>query len=146
MPLSDRLQQQKQFILNDWLWRMTDRPAEQAAVCLKKQGDRFANPMAHALNEAAEAIYQALVDGGDADQGILDYAIKIKAVQGKDPAEGVAFIHLFKDVIRKLPSGAFAENELADMECRIDQIASTASAMFAAHRHKIDELAGKVIF
>jgi hypothetical protein len=143
--LCDRLQQQQDRILNDWSQRILDGHSEKTAAFLVKQSDRFANPVAYAFREATEAIYQALVDGGDVDRNALGYAMKIKAVQEHDPSEGVAFIYLLKDLLRKMPAGFIEENELTDLESRIDAIASIASEMFIANRCTIAELAGKSV-
>ena len=140
--LCNRLRQQQDRILNDWSQRIANGHSEEMAAFLVKQSDRFANPVAYAFREATEAIYQALVDGGDVNREALGYAMKIKAVQGRDPSEGVAFIHLLKDILREISAGFISENELMDLESRIDEIAAVASDMFIANRRKIAELAG----
>jgi hypothetical protein len=143
VSLKDLLQRQKTQILNEWSKRMLEAPADGTSMFLKKKQDRFANPVSHAFHEAMEAIYQALVDDGEVDRGILEYAIKIKAVQGQDSFKGIAFIHQLKDILRKMPDGPMAKNELADLESRIDRIASIASEMFIANRAIIAALAEK---
>jgi hypothetical protein len=140
--LCDRLRQQKDRILSDWFLRIANAHSEATAAFLMKQSDRFANPVAHAYREAMEAVYRALVDGGDIDRETLGYAMKIKAAQGRDPVEGVAFIHLLKDLFQKLPAGFISENDLMGLESRIDAIASIAAEMFIANRGKIAELVG----
>ena len=69
--------------------------------------------------------------------------MKIKAVQGCEPSEAVAFIHSLKGLLRKMPAAFVSEIELTGLESRIDNIASIASEMFIANRRKIAELAGK---
>jgi hypothetical protein len=142
--LRDRLRQQKEFILNDWFQRILDGHSKESAVFFLEKPDRFANPVAHAFGEAMEAIYRALADGCDVDRDVLEYAMKIKAVQGHDPSEGVAFIYLLKDLLREIPSGLVSEDEWTGLESRIDRIASVASEMFIANRRKIAEIAGKL--
>jgi hypothetical protein len=144
ISLKDMLRQQRKSLLNEWSRRILENPAGATAFFLKKEQDRFASPVAFAFEEAIEAIYQAILDDSDADRSAIEYAIKIKALQGQDPSEGVAFIHLIKDIVRKMAAGSIAENEWTDLECRIDRIASTASEMFIANRAKIAALAGKL--
>jgi hypothetical protein len=143
--LCDRLRQQQDQNLNDWFQRIANAHSEETAAFLGKQSDRFANPIAHAFREATESIYQALVESCDVDREALEYAIKIKAVQGHDPSEAVAFIHLLKGLLREMPSGGISENEWMRLESRIDQIASIASEMFVANRCKIAQLAGRPV-
>jgi hypothetical protein len=143
--LHDRLQRLQAHILNDWFRRIAESPSGEAAAFFVNQSDRFANPVAHAFREAIAAIYQALVDGGDLDRGILEYAMKIKAVQGRDASDGVAFIYLLKDIFRKMPAGFISENERMSLESRIDTMASVASELFIANRRKIAELAEKPV-
>jgi hypothetical protein len=143
--LHDRLRQKQEPILNDWFLRIAEGHSEAAAAFLVKQSDRFANPVAHAFKDAIAAIYQALVDGGDIDRDVLEYAMKIKAVQEHDAPKGVAFIYLLKDIFRKMPAGFISENERMSLESRIDAIAAVASEMFLANRCKIAELAGKSV-
>jgi hypothetical protein len=139
--LHDRLRQQQALILNDWRRRLAEGPSKEAAAFVVSQTDRFANPVAHAFQEATVAIYQALVDGGDVNRNVLEYAMKIKAVQGSDAVEGVAFIYLLKDIFRKMPVLFVSDNERMCLESRIDAIAAIASEMFIASRCKIAELA-----
>jgi hypothetical protein len=142
--LTDLLRQRKKFLLNEWFRRMLEDYAEETASFLRKEQDRFANPVAHAFSEAMEAIYRALVDGCDVNYEALEYAIKIKALQGQDPSRGVAFIHQLKDVVRQMPAGSVTEKEFGELENRIDRIAAAALDMFMANRAKIAELAGKL--
>jgi hypothetical protein len=141
--LSDLLRQRKEFLLNHWCRCILDEYAGETASFLKKQSDRFANPVAYALRAAAEAIYQALIDDRDVDHSALDYAMKIKAVQENDPIKGIAFIHILKEAVGRMPASAVPENELADFNSRIDRIASVASEMFVIHRAKIADVGAR---
>ncbi len=141
--LHDLLRQRKKFLLNRWYGRILDEYGGETASFLKKQSDRFANPVAFALKTAAEAIFQALLDDRDVDCGTLEYAIKIKAVQENDPSKGVAFILLLKDTVREVLGDSVPESEFADFNVRVDQVVSVASEMFVSNRAKIAEIAGR---
>jgi hypothetical protein len=143
VPLNDLLRKQKESLLNNWFQRTLNGYAEETASFLKHRQDRFANPVAYALREAMESIYEALVDHRNVESSRLEYAIKIKAVQGHDPSEAVGFIHLLKDVVREKLAHPVAESESTDFESRIDRIAAVAMKMFLANRTKIAELATK---
>jgi hypothetical protein len=138
--VQDLLRQRKEILLNDWLHRILDEYAGEASILLEKRQDRFTNPMAYAFREAIEAVFRALADHTDADLGPIEYAVKIKAVQEKDPDKGVAFLHIIKDTVREKLGDSVEKDELAELDCRIDRIASAASEMFVMHRRKIAEL------
>ncbi len=148
----DLLRRHKKALLDNWFRRMLiDSRFEIRNSKLKKSKSRISNlesrilnrfddPVAYAFRNAAEAIFQALIDDREVERGPLEYAIKIKAVRGKDPSEGVAFIHLLKDAVRNLPGDSIAETEWMKLDCRVDRIAALASEMFMANRAKIDGL------
>ncbi len=138
--LRDMLRQRKDSILDHWFQGMLGSYAEDTASFLRKQSDRFTNPVAYALKTAMESICQALIDDRDVDRAALDYAMKVRAVQENDPAKGIAFIHLLKETIRQMLSGYLTKGELADLDSRVDKIALIASDMFAINRAKIAEL------
>ncbi len=138
--LRDLLQQRKQLLLEDWFCRLLDQNGQETSCFLKQQQDRFANPVAHAFREAGQAIYRMLLDDTNMDLGPIDYAVKIKAVQEQDALKAIAFITLMKDTVREKLGDVFSETEFADLNCRIDRIASAASEMFLVQKKRIGEL------
>ncbi len=135
--LQDLLRRRKSYFLNRWFQRILDEYAEETASFLKSQRDRFANPVAFALQEAAVEIYQALVEDRDVDRRPLEYAMKIRAVQGSDSASGIRFIHLLKATVQEALGDSVSGKDLADFGSRIDGIAAIAAAMFVSNRAKI---------
>jgi hypothetical protein len=103
--------------------------------------DRFADPVAYAFKAAAESIYQALAENVEPDRPSIEYAMKIKAVQGSDPLAAVEFIHLLKEIVRERIADLVSKDESMRFESRIDRIAADASEMFKANRTKISEMA-----
>jgi hypothetical protein len=118
-------------------WR--DLLRQQQEALLKE--DRFASPVAYSLQAAASAICQALANDAEPDWPSIEYAMKIKAVQGSDPLEGVAFIHRLKETVREKLSAFVSEEEWMKLESRINRIAADASEMFKANRARIGEMA-----
>ncbi len=137
--LKDLLRQRKKRLLDDWFQRMLDEYPDETAVLLQRH-DRFANPVAYAFREAIEAIFRAVTEETDADLGAVEYAVKIRAVQERDPDKGIAFIHLIKEIVREKLGDSVEEQALAEFDLRINRIASAASEMFAIQRAKIAEL------
>jgi hypothetical protein len=133
----DLLRQRKEILLKDWLHRILEAHAGEAAILLEKRQDRFANPVAYAFQEAIEAVFRALTEDTDMDFGPIDYAVQIRAVQELEPRKGVAFLHWIKDTVREKLGDSVEENELLELDCRMDRIAAAASEMFVRHRARI---------
>jgi hypothetical protein len=137
------LRQQKNRILERWFQRFLEEHAEATASFLMKQTDRFENPVAFAFRAAAEDICQALIEDRDVDRNTLEYAMKIKAVQGSDPSSGVHFIRLLKETVREASMDSVDSvdsvpiSDFEDLDYRIDRIAVIASEMFMNNRAKI---------
>jgi hypothetical protein len=139
----DMLRQKRELVLGHWFQKILEGFEERTAALLKTHADRFANPVEYSLRKAAEAIYQALVDDTDVDHDSLDYAMKLRAVQERDPIRGTAFVHHLKEAIRKGLADSLPEDDRMKLNSRIDQIASVASELFAINRAKIAEIAGR---
>jgi hypothetical protein len=138
--LRDLLRQQKNCLLERWFQRILDEHAEETASFLKRQADRFANPVAFAFRAAAEEICQALIEDRDVDRNTLEYAMKIKAVQDSDPSRGIRFIHLLKDAVREASMDSVPLKDFEDLDSRIDRIAIIASEMFIKNRAIIEHI------
>jgi len=143
IAVRDFLRQHKKPLLDAWFQRILDSFPAETASFLKRQTDRFANPVAHGFREAAETIFDSLLGDRELDRGSLEYAMKIQALRGNQPNDGVAFIYLLNDTVREKLDGSLLGKGWIDFESRVDRIASIASEMFLASRTKIAELAAK---
>lgn len=143
--LQDLLRQRKTFLLDRWFELILNEYEGETKSFLRKQQDRFANPMAYALRAATEAILQALIEGRDVDRAPLAYALKIKAVQENEPLRGIAFVNSLKEVVRKTFADSIPEVELIDFNAQVDRISSISRELFVDHRVKIAELSAMKI-
>jgi hypothetical protein len=143
--LAEMLRRKQEAILNEWLQRIVNSYPGKAALFMRQEQNRFTNPISYAFREAIKSIYSAIAEEKEADRDKLDYAIKIKATQGSDPLEGIAFISILKDLLREERGGSSADAELDILESRIDKISQSAEKMFIANRAKIAELAGSPV-
>lgn len=151
MPLNELLLQHKTGILREWFGRIADGYPPETASFLKKQQNRFSNPVGHAFNEGTAVLFEILLDNSDlkrAEQS-LELMIKIRAVQEVSPSEAVGFIYLLKQVVRQEIGEAIRQqrlwDELLEIESRIDQLALMAFDMFSASREKIYEIRAKAV-
>ena len=113
---------------------------------MKKQKDRFANPVGYTISKEIENIYEELLQGIDAERvsPILERIIRIRAIQDFTPSQAVSFIFLLKRVIQKELKTEIRENRLSDevliFESRIDDLALLGFDIYSKCREKIYEL------
>lgn len=112
----------------------------------RRERDRFANPVGHALREGTRAILDALLDGGGpvAVRTGLAEILRIRAVQEMPPGTAVAFVFRLKAVVRAEASGmlqsAGVRPELAELERAIDEVVLVAFDLYVENRERIAEL------
>ncbi len=113
---------------------------------LKKQKDRFANPVGSAISQGIEGLFDELLQGMDSGRvsTFLDNIIKVRAVQDFSPSQAMAFIFLLKKVIREELGGEIQEDGLAEellrLESRIDILALLSFDIYMKCREKIYEI------
>jgi hypothetical protein len=112
----------------------------------RRERDRFANPVGHALREGTRAVLDTLLDGGGpaAVRAGLVEILRIRAVQEMPPATAVAFVFRLKAVVRAEASGllqhAAVRPELAELERAIDEVALAAFDLYVENRERLVEL------
>jgi hypothetical protein len=113
---------------------------------LKKQKDRFANPVGYTLSTEEGHLFEELLLGVDTGRvsPILDRMIRIRAIQDFNPAPAVAFIFLLKRVLREVLEKELREShishELRVFESRIDELILLAFDIYMNCREKIYEI------
>jgi len=140
------LLEKKSTILERWyhLILESDPPATQNF--LRKQRDRFENPVAYEFRQGIGGIFEALVHGMERDILIehLDKIISIRAIQDLSPSKAVAFIFLLKTAIRKeLQQKILAKGiseELLELESRIDGLALLCFDVYMKRRERLSEI------
>jgi hypothetical protein len=146
MSLESLLQQKKSAIVARWYDSIIESYPPDTAKFLRRQKDRFANPVAYALSEGIEGLFDELLRGIDPDRvsPFLDKIIRIRAIQEFSPSQSVAFVFLLKNVIRgELKSDIRAEpasEELLLFEARIDELALLAFDIYMQCREKIYQI------
>lgn len=113
---------------------------------LKKEKDRFANPVGRTIADDVELLYDELVGGNDANKisSSLDNLIRIRAIQDFKPSQAIGFVLQFRKLVRDeiLNMGWTAEllKELDAFEERIDDMARVAFDIYGECRRKLYEL------
>jgi len=146
MNLENLLLQKKTAILEQWYHLIVESYPADTQSFLKKQKDRFDNPVAYEFRQGIEGIYEALVHGMDRDSiySFLDRIISIRAIQEFQPSAAVAFIFLLKKAIRNILEKEIVEDgishELIEHESRIDGLALLCFDVYMKRREKVYEI------
>lgn len=146
MKFSQKIQQEKLEIFRLWYQTMLDSFPRKSRGLITINQDRFTNPMGYTLYEGMRQILETVVNLSPIEE--LDEAlgkiIKVKAIQEKQPNDGLDFLFALKKIIRArcdALSGQFTENEaLFEMEDQIDSIILKAHVIFVESREKISQL------
>ena len=113
---------------------------------LKKEKDRFVNPVGYTISQEIGVLYEELLQEMNSDKlaACLDNIIRIRAVQDFSPSQTVAFIFLLKKAIREELTSEIKENrvfeELLKFESRIDKLVLLALDIYMKCREKVYEI------
>ncbi|MDH5297765.1 MAG: RsbRD N-terminal domain-containing protein [Desulfobulbaceae bacterium] len=142
MQISDFLQENGE-ILDKWHNRVIATYPEGGGAALKKEKDRFANPLGHNIIKALTAVYKHFCDATDLDTAMsaVEELVRIRAVQEFSASDAVSFIYLFKEVIKDENGGkkeaTLSLDEWLAFEKRIDAIAFRVFDMYMDSRERI---------
>ena len=144
--LTELLSQKKAVILDKWFHAVLETYPEDTAKFLKKEKDRFANPVRHAVLRGIEGLYEALIKGEDPPKvnEFLENIIKIRSVQDFSPSQAINFIFFLKKIINETLGKEIHKKqlykEMLDLEARIDTMGLMAFDVYLQCREKIYEL------
>jgi hypothetical protein len=146
MKLADFLTQKRSPIVKKWCDLILHTYPEQSQSFLRKQKNRFANPVGRTIFEGIESIYDELVGEADSDKLslFLDNIVRVRAVQEFTPSKAVGFIFGLKRIIREelqseiLQSGL--SEELAAFDTRVDGLALLCFDIYTECRQKIFDI------
>lgn len=143
MRLINLLQQSKTAILERWLKLILETYPPDAFSFLKKQKDRFANPVGYTLSTETDVLFEAILAEVDPEilSTSLDNIIKIRSVQEFSPSQAVRFIFSLKKAINDELGEEIRDNtlfnELQEIEERIDKLALSAFESYVKSKEKI---------
>ena len=146
MDLGQAISQKKAAILGKWFHLIMDTYPLDNSGFLKREKDRFANPVGYTISREIEVLYNELLQDMDSEKlsASLDSIIRIRSVQDYPPSEAVSFVFLLKKAIREELgddiSDSQAYTDLLRFETRIDKLALLALDIFTRCREKIHEI------
>jgi len=146
MKLADLLAQKKSTLVAKWLQLIFESYPPETSSFLKKEKNRFDNPVAYQISRGIKGLYDQLLKEMDADQAFsfLDEIIRVRAIQDFSPSQALAFIFLLKNVIREELARELRElplsEEMVELESRIDGLALLAFEVYTRRREKLYEI------
>ena len=146
MVLLDLLREKKESIVQKWFEAALATYPKDSAAMFGRRKDPFSNPVGHSLRVGTRAIFEGLLDEGDAQKirEHLHEIIKIRAVQDLAASEVLRFIFQLKGVVRGAIREAGDETEfsvdLAGFEERIDKVILTAFDVFVECRERLCDI------
>ena len=146
MKLAALLSQRKSPIVDRWLKLLFASYPPETQIFLKKEKDRFDNPVGYRISQGVKGLYEALLQERAAEEitASLDEIVRIRAIQDFSPSQALAFIFLLKNVIREeladeLEEGHLSE-EILELESRIDGLALLGFDVYMRRREKLYDL------
>lgn len=153
MSLESLLAQKRASILKRWFDLIVATYPAETAKFLKRQEDRFANPIGFSIHQGIEGLLTEVVTGIDPERvsPFLDRIIRVRAIQDFTPSQAVSFVPLLKQVLREVLAGGKGgkggkgekgadPEELALIESRIDELTLLSFDVYMQCREKIYEI------
>lgn len=146
MKLANLLTQKKTQIVDRWIKLLYDSYPPQTAIFLKKEKNKFDNPVGYQIARGLTKLFDALVQEMETEQilAALDEVIRIRALQDNSPSQALAFIFLLKNVVREELAEEFEKQnltaELMELDSRIDGLSLLGFDVYTQRREKLNEI------
>lgn len=131
-------------IVERWFESILDTYPEETARFLRREPDRFANPLGQTVKRAIQTLWDEIAADAPDERlrAPLDDIIRIRAIQDLRPAVALAFVFRLKPIVRDVLGDAQAQlaREVRALEGRVDEIALLAFEIYAACREQLAEI------
>ena len=139
----EQLEAKKSAILDKWSQLIVATYPSDTSEFLRRETDRFANPVGCTIEQEIKTIYDELLFDMNIEKlsTSLDDIIRIRSVQDFSPSQAIGFFFLLKQAARDELTSVIEENpaseELLKFESRIDELALLAFDIYTNCREKI---------
>jgi hypothetical protein len=146
MSLKKLLRKKRTPIAAKWFARVSETYPLEVQSLLRREGDRFANPVGSAVQECLDGLVGELAEEGDPEKirSLLDGVLRIRAVQDFSPSRALVFLPLLKGVLKEEIGEEVRRNglyeEWLELESRIDDFLLLAFDLYTECREKIYQL------
>ena len=144
--LKKYLDEKRSVILEKWFEAIMATYPTDSTGFLKKQKDRFLNPVGHTVSEGINGVIEALIvgEGFAESMPFLDDIIRVRAIQDFSPAQALNFVFSLKRVVREELEKEIRQNQLYDellkFESEIDELALYAFNIYVKCREQLSDL------
>jgi hypothetical protein len=147
MSLRELLIEKRPALCARWLDAVLGEYGEVTAARWRKEKDRFANPIGHALSDGLPELFDMVVGGrgaGERAMTALEDIVRIRSVQDLAPSKAVGFVYHLRGAVRQelgdvAADGANAK-ELAQLDARVEQLALVAFDTYVGLREHTYQL------
>lgn len=146
MSLASLLSDKRSIILGNWCDAVISGYPQDTSNFIRKNDNRFANPVGHTIHDSFGHILDALLRGAgpEASTVYLDNIVRIRAVQDFSPSQAVSFMFTLKKVVRDIVAQAMADevqrDELALLDEQIDALALASFEIYMQCREKLYDI------
>jgi hypothetical protein len=143
VSLDALLKEKRSVIARTWAGYALNSYPDEAARLMKREKDRFQNPVGNRTSEAIVGLFDKLLDGGDLSDE-LDEIVRIRAVQDFSPSQALAFVYELKRAVTEELGAEVAEKglwqELWRLDAAIDGMALQAFDAYMGCRERVFQL------
>jgi hypothetical protein len=147
MSLHELLIEKRSAVCARWLDAVLAEYGEITAARWRKEKDRFANPIGHALSDGLPELFDAVASGrgpGERALSALEDIVRIRSVQDLSPSRAVGFVYHLRGAVRQelgdaLSGGAHAA-QLTELDRGIERLALVAFDAYVALRERMYQL------
>jgi len=135
------LRRNREQVLARWEESALDLYPAETVRFLKRQKDRFQNPVGHATHQALDALLQGLAEGKSPSEmeEAIDMVMRVRAVQDFSPARALGFVFLLRRFVREA-AGQTTLRDLDELDASIDVLALVGFESYLKCREKLYEL------
>ena len=143
MKLEEVLRNKSSKIIKRWQNKIIESYPEDTQRFLKKEKDRFANPVGYIMSHGIEELYNAFVNQ-DHKRMItsLEDIIRIRSVQDFTPSSSVYFVLELKEIIKEEVDDLndYPKEEKDELDRRITSLLLMAFDIYEQCRYRLYEL------
>jgi hypothetical protein len=152
MDITPLLRERIPAVLDRCLTLILDTYPPETAQFLRREKDRFQNPVWYTISGEMEILCQEIAGTMEMEKVnmSLENIIRVRAVQDFSPSQAIAFVFLLKkamreEILRHEPQGTREEKgeimrALSELDTRIEGALSAAFDIYTKTREKIYEL------
>jgi hypothetical protein len=145
MTLRELLIEKQNALCARWLDAVLGEYGALTATQWRREKNRFANPVGHALSTGLPEIFEAAVGEGEPSAGALaalEAIVRIRSVQDLAPSRAVGFLYKLRDAIRDELGAELGAHTtgLAELDARIQQLTLLAFDTYVRLREQVFRL------